>query len=205
MPIYGQGSIGLAPALRDGHHIAILFLHLFSQFKGKVQSNGNIVADLISSYGQDGGIIDAVVLEDGDIGSATTDIGEQDTTLSLLFSEDSLSAGKGFQNEVVNLNADATDALGQVLDGVYRRSNDVCLNIQAEAIHADRVLDPLLTIDDVGAGDDVKQLSLAGNFKGVGNLENAFKSSARTSRSLRVIATTPRLFAELICLPVTPT
>ena len=79
-------------------------------------------------------------LKTADVGSPAADISHDNARLLLIFGQYGLTAGQRLKDEVLNIYADAADALYQVLNGGYGRSNNMCLHIKSETMHAYRVL-----------------------------------------------------------------
>jgi hypothetical protein len=118
---------------------------------------------------------DAALSEDGNISGSTTDIGHDYAYLSLIFSENCLTAGQWFQNEILNIYTETPDTFYEILNGGNGSSNDVGFYVETESVHAYGVLDTGLSIDSIVAGDDMKQPSISGSFNALGRVKDAFQ------------------------------
>ena len=156
MAILGNGAGSFHLALIDRHHAAIALLHLFRNLERQAQTDGHVTGELITGNRQYGGMPDAAILEDTDIGGAATDIGEDDAYLFLILCQHRFARSQRLQHHIINVDTDATDAFDQVLDGCCRRCNDVCFHVQPEAVHAYRILDTHLPVYCITARDNMQ-------------------------------------------------
>ena len=60
-------------------------------------------------------MVDAAAPKHSYIGSATANVSQDDSHLSFLWRQYRFAASQGFQNEVINLNANSADTFDQVL------------------------------------------------------------------------------------------
>ena len=82
---------------------------------------------------------------------AAADVGEDDALALLLRLEHRLSARQRRRDQALDLHAGALDTLRRVLEHRAQAGDDVRLDIEALAEHAQRVRDAVLPIDDVVA------------------------------------------------------
>jgi hypothetical protein len=75
--------------------------------------------------------------------------------------QNSFGARQRFHHQVIYFDSGAAYALCQILDRIDRRGNDMCLNIEAETMHPHRVPHPVMAIDRISAGYDMKQLPVS--------------------------------------------
>src|SRR5260221_12240723 len=64
------------------------------------------------------------------------------------------------------------NALDQVVDGRHSPGNDMCLHFKAEARHADRVLNPLLPINDIATRYHMDYLAIGRDGNRSGNFDS---------------------------------
>ncbi len=81
---------------------------------------------------------------------------------------DAIAAG----NQVVDLQAAAIDALGDVLRRAHRAGHDVHVRLETHAAHADRMADVFLTVDDVFLRLLVEHALVGRNRHGAGGVEH---------------------------------
>ena len=91
---------------------------------------------------------DAPLDEDGDVRRAAADVGEHDALALLLRLEHRLGAGERRGDQALDLHAGALDALRGVLEHGAQAGDDVRLDVEALAVHAERVGDVVLAVDD---------------------------------------------------------
>ncbi|MBA7710626.1 hypothetical protein ES703_119571 [subsurface metagenome] len=96
------------------------------------------------------------VFENSNIGSATTDISQDNTDCLLVFGQYCLTAGQRFEDKVFNIYANATNTLNQILDRSYGSGDNVCLYIKPKTVHSYRVFDSCLTINNISPRNNME-------------------------------------------------
>jgi hypothetical protein len=120
--------------------------------------------------GEDGAVVDGAVDEDRDVGRAPADVGDEHAELLLGIGQRRLRRGERADDELVDLDVCAGDALREVLDARRCAGHDVGLDLEAHGAHAERVLDPLLAVDDVAARQDMQHLAVRGHAHRLGRV-----------------------------------
>ena len=139
---------------------AVRYLQLFHLRERRAEPDDEVVRQVVAADGQDAGVEDAAVDEDGDVRRAAADVGEDDALLLLLLLEDGLGRRERRKDQLLDLHAGALDALREVLDGRHRAGDDVRVHVEPLAEHADRVADVVLAVDDEEARDVVQDLAV---------------------------------------------
>jgi len=98
---------------------------------------------------------------------------EEHAQLDLLLAQHALTAGESRADDVFDVEARTVHALDGVLHGGLGAGDDVGLDLETAAGHADRVSHPVLAIDGVGAGDDVDDLAIGGDADRARGFDNA--------------------------------
>ena len=93
--------------------------------------------------------------------------------LQFLALHDRLGRGQRFEDQAVDPHARTLDALHEVVHRGGGSGDDVSLDIESRAEHADRVDDIFLAIDDVVAGDNVDHLAVCRDVDDASALECA--------------------------------
>ena len=88
-------------------------------------SLSDVVADDIATEGDDSGVADDAILENRDVGGATSDVDQCDTSFFLLFRKHRSGRGQRLKDELVHLEASFADALVDVLCGGHLSCDDV--------------------------------------------------------------------------------
>src|SRR6202171_3644266 len=105
----------------------------------------------------------AALVEERHVGRSATDVDERNTKVELVVVEHGLSRGQYLHHQVFDAHARLVYALDHVLHRGQRTGDDVRLDLEPGARHADGVLDALLSVDHVAAGDDMDDLAVVGH------------------------------------------
>ena len=116
---------------------------------------------------------DAALDKDGDVGRASANVGEHDPHLPFGVFQDRLARGQGLQDQVIDLYAGGAHALDKVAHRGRGAGDNVRLDLQADALHADGVLDAFLAIDHISARDGVDNLLVVRDGNGPRRIEGA--------------------------------
>ena len=103
---------------------------------------------VVAADRQDRGVERRAVGEQGEVDGPGADVGHRDPELLLGLGQDGLGRGQRVGDQLVDLHAGRDDALGEVLDRGRRAGDDVGLDLEPDRAHLERVLDPLLAVDD---------------------------------------------------------
>src|SRR5205807_3105215 len=150
---------------RDGELKAVTELPLgrLGGLQVAAQSHGEVAGDVVAAHGDDRGVDDAAAAEDGDIGGATADVGDDDTALQLLLGDHRLGRREDLEDEVVDVEACLVHHLDDVLDRRRRPGDDVRLNLETGSRHSHCVADAVLAVDGKVTGQNVDDLPVAGD------------------------------------------
>src|SRR5262245_7258564 len=129
----------------------------------RAQRHRDVVGDLVARDRDHGGMPDRAVREDGDIGGAAADVEQAHAEVFLVLRQHRARGGEGLQDEVVHLQATAAHALHDVLRRRHRARDDMHLDLEAHARHADRLAHVLLAVDDELLAQHVQDLLVGGN------------------------------------------
>jgi hypothetical protein len=111
--------------------------------------------------------------EEGDVGGASADVGENDTLPLLFLFEDGLCAGERRYDQAFDLNAGALDTFRRVLEHGAQARDDVRLNIKPLAIHANGVAHVVLAVDHEVARNSVDDVAVGRNADDTGSVQHA--------------------------------
>ena len=90
-------------------------------FDRNVEPDGQVVREMISADGEDGGVGDGAFEEDGELGGGGADVGDADAEFALVGGEDGFGGGDAFEDGVFDFEAGAVGA-GDDAIGRCRRS-----------------------------------------------------------------------------------
>src|SRR5438477_7076552 len=124
------------------------------------QSDGDVAGHVVAADRQHGQMPRRALVVDDDRGVARPDVDEADAEVDLLRGEHALARGKPRAHDVFDVEARPMHALDDVLDRGLSSGDDVGLDLEALAGHADRVAHALLPVDRVSARDDVDDLAV---------------------------------------------
>ena len=149
-------------------------LDVFGELGRRMQGDGDIIGDLITGDGNDGGVTDGAVGEHRYRRGAAADIDQADPQFPLIFGQYRPAGGKLFQNHFIHFQAAAPDTLGDVLDRADRSGDDMNLGLQAHSRHAHRLTDIFLMVDGEILRQDMQDLLIGGNSHHPGGLDHPF-------------------------------
>ena len=139
---------------------AVLDLDALGLVHRSPQADGDVVREVISAERDDARVLDGPTREDGDVGGPAANVDERDAQLLLLFGEHCLGARERLEHDVGHLKPGLRAALHDVLRAGDRRRDDVDLGLEAHATHPERLLDPVLLVDDVVLRQHVQDLAV---------------------------------------------
>src|SRR5665213_360641 len=134
------------------------------------QAHGEVAADVVASDRDHRGVDDAALGEHGHVGGAAADVDHHDAAVEFVLADHRLGGGEDLQDQVVNIEARLVDNLDHVLDGGVGAGDDVGVDLEARAGHAERVADALLSVDRELLGEDVEDLAVRRNADGARRL-----------------------------------
>ena len=118
----------------------------------------DIFGDHVAAKRDDSGVIDDVIVEDGDICSAAAYVDECHASLFLVIAEDRLGRGDRFENHVFHLQASLFDAGDDVACRSDLTDDDMEIGLELAAEHSLRMTDTHLVVNDVFLRDDIDDL-----------------------------------------------
>src|SRR6266567_7434884 len=143
--------------------MAVRRLDVFGGSERRSKPYHKVVREVIPADWKDGCVIDGAVNEDGDVGSSTANVDEHNTLLAFLVLKDGLGACQRFHNKCIHLYADPFDTAGQILHRADGGSDNVRLDIESLAIHADGIADVVLAVHDIISRNYVENISVCRN------------------------------------------
>ena len=130
---------------RDGHHFVVavfagqgrteFHLHLFGVMPDDGTACADVLGDDVAAKGNHGGVLDLLVFEDGDIGSAAADVDENHAGVLFLFVEDGLCRGDRLKDHVIHLQTSTLDAFHDVFGRRGLTDNDMEVGFDFVAQH----------------------------------------------------------------------
>ena len=153
--------------------VPVLELDRLGQIERQAQAVGHVVGHVPARHRQDGRVPHRAVDEDRQVGRAAADVHHHHAHLALGRSQDHVPGRQRVQDEAVHVHPGRFDALLQVLDGRRGGRDDVCLHLQAEAVHAQRAAHALVAIQIVAARNDVQHLAVVRDGDGARVLDGA--------------------------------
>src|SRR5690606_15989142 len=153
----------LAVGRELGQRAAELLLDLLGRLGRGAQRHRDVVGDLLAGDGQHRGMADGALGEHRDVRGAAADVDDGHAQFLFVLVENGVARGELLEDDVVDLEAAAADALDDVLRRAHRAGDDVHLGLHAHAAHADGLADALLAVDDEVLREDVQDLLVVGN------------------------------------------
>ncbi len=105
-------------------------------------------------------MLDRAVGEDRDVRGAAADVDQADAEVALVVEEHGVGGGERLQHEVAHLEPAAAHALHDVLRRRHGAGDDVHLDLEAHAAHAQRLAHAALAVDHELLLEDVQDLLL---------------------------------------------
>jgi len=118
-------------------------------------------------------VLDAALAVDGDVRRAAADVDEGDAEFLFVGREHGLGRGQLLEDDLVDVETHAVDALDDVLRRGRGPRHDVDLGLEPHPGHPHGVLDPLLLVDDVVLGKDVQDLAVQRDADRAGGVDGA--------------------------------
>src|SRR5450759_2178537 len=136
------------------------------------QADRDVARDVVAADRQDCDVPGGAVVVDDHVRGSRPDLDQADPELDLLLAEHAFTGGQPGAHHVFDIEARAVHALDDVLDRGLGARDDVGLDLEAVAGHADRVVYAVLAVHRVGAGDDVYDLAVGGDADRPGGLDH---------------------------------
>ena len=148
-------------------------LDLLGVLGRRAQRHRDVVGDVVPGDRDDRGMPDGAVAEDREVGGAAADVDEADPQLPFVVEQHRLARRELLEDDVVDLEAAAAHALGDVLHRAHRAGHHVDLRLQAHPRHAGGLPDPFLAVDDVFLRDGVEDLLIGRDRDGPRGVDDA--------------------------------
>ncbi len=142
-----------------GERAAALALDLFRVGHRRPEPDRDVVGEVIAADADDRGVPEAAALVDRDVGRAAADVDERDAELLLVLGEHRLARGQLFDHRLRHRDAGAVHARDDVLRRALAAGDDVDVDLETRAGHADRRADAVLLVDDEVLRQDVQDLA----------------------------------------------
>ncbi len=121
--------------------------------------------------------------------------GGTDTHLALVVSQHRLAGGELLEHQLLHRDARLVDARQHVLVVRARARDDVYVRLETLCGHADRIVNPVLPVDDELTRDDMQQFELRGDVDRFRCFDDAIDILARD------LAMLPDTYTDSICSP----
>src|SRR5436309_5352820 len=151
---------GVLLADERGQGAAVLPLDPLGFRNRSAQTDGDVVRDVLSARGQRRDVPDGATLEDDQIARPGADVDEGDAHLLLVGAQDRVGGRELLEDDLLDLDAGAVDAVDQVLRRGHGGGDDVHVRLQLRAGHADRVVNAVLVVHHEFLRKDVEDLAL---------------------------------------------
>src|SRR5690606_20915498 len=137
------------------------------------QADGDVVGDVVAADGEDLGVPHFALHVEGNVGGAAADVGDDDAHFPLVGVQHRFARGQGIEHKFAAFDAHVVGAGGEVLQGGASGRYDVCLYLQPEAVHTNRVAHAVVLVDGVAARDEVHNLPVGRYGNGLGHVQRA--------------------------------
>src|SRR3989338_1020470 len=158
---------------------AVLDLDVLGILRRGAQRHRDIVGNLVAGDRDHSGVTDRAAGEHRDVGGAAADIDEAHAQFLFILLEHRLARSQRLQNQLVDLQSAAVDALHDVLHRRHRAADDVHLDVEAHAAHAERLLDTVLAVDAELLFEDVQNLLVARQADRAGRFDHPLDVGGR--------------------------
>src|SRR3989454_107273 len=135
-------------------------LHVLGGGRWRAEADRDVVRDVVAAERQDGRVPDRAVAEERDVSRSTADVHDDDAELFLVLVQDGVTGGQRLEDDVVHGETRTIHRADEVLDRGHRGGDDVHLDLEAHARHADGIADPLAVVHDEVLGQDVDDLAV---------------------------------------------
>jgi hypothetical protein len=152
---------------------AVALLHVLGVGHGRAQADRDVVRHVVAAERQDRGVPDGAVAIEGDVRGAAPDVDDEDAELLLVRVQHGLRRGEPLEHDVVDGEPGAIDGADDVLHGGDGAGDDVHLDLQAHARHADGLPDPVAVVHDEALRQDVDDLAVLGHVDRARGLDHA--------------------------------
>lgn len=146
--------------------VAVLDFELLGFFLGDVETDGEVVGEVVAADGKDGGMGDGALEEDDEFGGGGTDVGHADAELAFIGGKDGLGGGDALVDGVDDLKAGAIGAGNDRLGDAAGAGGEVEVDFELGADHADGVVDAGLVVEDELLGEEVQDFAIGGKCDG---------------------------------------
>jgi hypothetical protein len=156
-----------------GSGTALFTLQAFGFRNGSAQTNGDVICEEFSTERNDDGMTHRPVMVDGDVGLAAADVDQDRPEFLLIFRENRFADGDRLEYSVADKKTASIDGCNNVLSRSCRAGNDVDVDLEARAHHAQRIADPILIVNGEFLRKNVDDLAIGRERDGPRSLDNA--------------------------------
>jgi len=118
-------------------------------FARRAQQHRDVVGDLITRHRDHAGVTNRTASEQRKIGSTAANIDEANADLHLIRRQAGRSRRERLQHQLHHVQTTTTNALLNIVRSGHGTSDDVNLDLQPTATHAERTAHAFLSVDDV--------------------------------------------------------
>src|ERR1044071_4996580 len=169
--IIGEGD-GLAFCGVVDQGGALVDLELFGAAERDFEPVSQVVGDMVAADGEQAGVFHDAAGAHHVLGGAAADVDDQGTQLFLLVAQDGQRRGESVENDVFHLELQGFHGADGILQPVEIAVDDVDVDLDPGAEHADGILDAGLAIDAEMLADDVDDVVFGGQIDGLGVLDD---------------------------------
>ena len=126
------------------------------------EADGDIVGDPVTAQGQNGGVTDASLSVDGQIGSATAHVDQGYAELLVVMAQGALPRGQLLQDGVRHDESTPVDGGDNILSSRGRAGDNMAIHFQSGAQQPQRIADTVLTVDHKFLGKHMDDFTVRG-------------------------------------------
>ena len=158
----GQGHLRVC-GQRELQAVAEVALHRLCGLEVAAEPDREVCRDVIAAHRNHARVHDAAAREHCDIACPAADIDDDHTALDLVLGDDRLRRREHLQHHVVDVEPCLVDNLDHILDRGVGAGDDVRIDFEPVARHADGVAHAFLTVDRELLGQHVHDAALRRN------------------------------------------
>jgi hypothetical protein len=159
---------------KAGFGATVADLDAFGFESRSTEAESDVVADVITTDGQDGGVHNASIGHEHEVSGSSADVNENDSHFPLVLCQHSFGRGKAVEVDAATGEIAHLKAGHDVLEIGGGRGDEMSLDFKAIAAQAKRFLNPLLLVYGVVLRQEMKDLTVLIETDGTSAFKNAF-------------------------------